>query len=47
MLDHRDWHSYNEALVRRGELNLFCFMYNQMRDRVKFDGLLNLMEVSP
>ena len=22
MLDHRDWHSYNEALVRRGELNL-------------------------
>jgi hypothetical protein len=32
--------------VRRW-LNLFCFMYNQMRDRVKFDGLLNLMEVSP
>jgi len=32
--------------VRRW-LNLFCFMYNKMRDRVKFDGLLNLMEVSP
>jgi len=32
--------------VRRW-LNLFCFMYNQMWDRVRFDGLLNLMEVSP
>jgi hypothetical protein len=28
-------------------LNLFCSMYNKMRDKVKFDGLLNLMEVSP
>jgi hypothetical protein len=32
MLDHRDWHSYNEALVGRGELNLDSFVLEEWRE---------------
>jgi len=35
MLDHRDWHSYNEALVRRGELNLDSSVLEEWKRELK------------
>jgi len=35
MLDHRDWHSYNEALVRRGELNLDSSVMEEWKRELK------------
>jgi len=33
MSDKRDWHSYNEALVRRGELDLDSSVLEEWRKR--------------
>jgi len=35
MLDHRDWHSYNEALVGRGELNLDSSVLEEWKRELK------------
>ena len=35
MLDHRDWHNYNEALVRRGELNLDSSVLEEWKRELK------------
>ena len=35
MLDHRDWHSCNEALVRRGELNLDSSVLEEWKRELK------------